>query len=212
MLNSGANVRNLIFDLGGVILDLSFQRTFTAFARLANLDAEAVAEICHHRPEFNAFEKGDLSEAEFRDALRQLFSTTAADAELDACWNAMLVDIPSERIQLLEKLRSRYRLFLLSNTNSIHARHFNQIVNRNSRHDGLEPLFDKAYYSHASNMRKPDLEIYEYVLNESNLAAHETFFFDDNMANLDSAKQLGISTIHVHHPDLIFTLLNEVQT
>lgn len=206
MLDADPNVRNLIFDLGGVLLDLSFQRTFEAFASLTHLDAEFISETCHQHPEFNAFEKGELSEAEFRDALRSLFSTTASDNELDACWNAMLVNIPVERIQLLEKLRSRYQLFLLSNTNSIHARHFNRIVSRNSRHENLEPLFDRIYYSHVINLRKPDPAIYKYVLNESNIIAHETVFLDDNMSNLDSAKQLGIKIVHVSHPDFILTL------
>jgi len=206
MFGTGSNYKNLIFDLGGVILNLSVQRTLDAFASLANLAPEFVSQIYHQRSEFIAFEKGELTDIEFRDVLRKLFSATATDKELDACWNAMLLGIPIERIQLLEKLRSRYQLFLLSNTNSIHEQHFNQLVNRKTGHRSLEPLFHKAYYSHTIKMRKPDQEIYEYVLTENNMVAHETLFLDDNLLNLEGAKKLGIKTYHVQHPDLILSL------
>lgn len=209
MLNSGSNYKNLIFDLGGVILNLSLQQTFNAFASLTNISSESVSETYQQHPEFIAFERGELTATEFRAALRELFSTTATDSELDDCWNAMLVDIPIERIQLLEKLRNRYQLFLLSNTNSIHEQHFNRMVNSNTRHSSLEPLFHKAYYSHAIKMRKPDREIYEYVLSESNIIAQETLFLDDSLMNLEGAEQLGIKTYHVQYPDLILSLFNK---
>lgn len=209
MLNSGSNYKNLIFDLGGVLLNLSLQRTFDAFARLANISPDTVSKTYHQHPEFIAFERGELTDAEFRAALRKLLSITATDSELDACWNAMLVDIPMERLQLLEKLRNRFQLFLLSNTNSIHERHFNRIVNRNTGHSSLEPFFHKAYFSHAVKMRKPDREIYEYVLSESNIIAFETLFLDDSLMNLEGAQQLGIKTYHVHHPDHILSLFSE---
>jgi len=206
MTKIGSSLRSLIFDLGGVILNLSLQRTFDAFARLSNLDSQFIAKIYLDRPEFVAYEKGELNDTEFRAVLRKLFFVSASDAELDACWNAMLLDIPAERIQLLEKIRTRYGLFLLSNTNSIHLQHFNQMVKLNTGHGSLEPLFDKAYFSHELKMRKPDLEIFEYVLAQHNMAPHETLFLDDNLINLEGAKKLGIKTFHVSHPDLILTL------
>jgi glucose-1-phosphatase len=203
---SDPNLKNLIFDLGGVILDLSFQRTFDAFARLANIDAEAVANSYYGRPEFFAYEKGELTDEEFRAILRKLFAISASDAELDACWNAMLVDIPLNRIQLLEKLRGRFQIFLLSNTNSIHAKCFNQMIKNRTDYPSLERLFDKAYYSHEIKMRKPDPEIFECVLNDSNISAHDTLFLDDNLDNIQSAKRMGIKTIHVSHTDMLLTL------
>ncbi len=202
------NLKNLIFDLGGVILNLSFQKTFDAFSSLVNIDPNEIAKSYYERPEFNAFEKGELSEAEFRSWLRRLFVTSASDAELDACWNAMLVDIPIERIRLLENLRTRYQLFLLSNTNSIHEKHFNRMVSHCTPHCGLEPLFDKTYYSHQIGMRKPDLEIYGHVLEDNKIQAQETLFLDDNLGNLNAAKQLGINTYHVQKPDLILELFD----
>ena len=198
-----SGVSNLIFDLGGVILDLSMQRTYDAFASLVNLQSEQIAETYHQHHEFMAYEKGELSDSDIRSALRDIFSTSATDEELDVCWNAMLVDIPLKRIQLLEQLRSRFQLYLLSNTNSIHIQYFNQLLKRNSRYDCLDPLFDQAFYSHRINMRKPDLEIYEYVLSQNNLNAKETLFMDDN---LEAAEQLGIKTYHVQNPDNILNL------
>ncbi|NOT11771.1 MAG: HAD family phosphatase [Methylococcaceae bacterium] len=182
------------------------QKTYDAFANLLHLDPEQITQTYHQRPEFVAYEKGELSDSEFRSALRDIFCTSATDEELDFCWNAMLVDIPLKRIELLEQLRGRYRLYLLSNTNGIHAEYFNQIVNRNTRYSELDALFDQAFYSHCIKMRKPDLEIYEYVLSQNNLIAEETLFIDDNLINLEAAERLGIRTYHVQHPDIILTL------
>jgi glucose-1-phosphatase len=202
-------LKNLIFDLGGVIINLAPQRTIEAFARLAHLPFEKVEAAYHAHPEFNAFEKGELTDAQFRSALREIFSIRATDVELDECWNAMLLDIPVERIQLLQKLRNHYRLFLLSNTNNIHLTCFNGTVSKVTSSASLGPFFDEVYYSHQMKMRKPDVEIYEYVLKENNLHPGETLFLDDNLSNLKGAEKAGIKTFHVQHPDLIFSLFHE---
>jgi glucose-1-phosphatase len=204
-------IRNLLFDLGGVILNLAPQCTIEAFARLVNRDPDMVLKTYHERHEFSAYEKGDLTDEAFRTALRQMFATQATDDELDACWNAMLLDLPLERIQLLQKLRSRYQLILLSNTNAVHVRHFNQIVKSVTGQNTLDAYFDKIYYSHVLKMRKPEKEIYQHVLRSHQLVASETLFLDDNLSNLEGAQAVGIKTFHVQHPDLIFTLFNEPQ-
>ncbi len=209
MRHLDSSIQNIIFDLGGVIINLAPQKTVEAFARLSGLSPEKVLKAYSERPEFHLYEKGLLTNHEFRSALRGLFNVEASDAELDRCWNAMLLDIPLQRIQLLEKLKRNYRVFLLSNTNDIHLQCFNQIAKGVTGQPGLEPWFHKAYYSHLLKMRKPDVEIYEHVLQENHLQPAATLFLDDNLANLEGARQAGIQTFHVQQPDLIFTIFHE---
>jgi glucose-1-phosphatase len=204
-----ASVKNLIFDLGGVIINLAPDKTVAAFAQLSGMPQAEVLHLYAGQAVFHDYEKGLVSDGEFRAALRSLFTTDATDAQLDACWNAMLLDIPISRIELLKKLRKKYSLYLLSNTNNIHLQCFNGIVSNTTGQKSLDELFDRAYYSHLMKMRKPDTEIYEYVLEQHALVSGETLFLDDNRSNLEGAQKVGIQTFHVEHPDLIFTLFHE---
>ncbi len=199
-------IKNIIFDLGGVILNLSVDSTLRRFAELSSTPVDKVIETYHSRPEFLAYEKGEMTNDEFRRSLKEIFDITSLDSELDGCWNAMLGDIPKERIDLLRELKSKYKTFLLSNTNAIHLDCFSGIVKKAHGLESLDPLFHKAYYSHLMKMRKPDPGIYEFVLKENGLKANETIFLDDNAANLKGAASVGIETFHVTHPDLIFSL------
>jgi glucose-1-phosphatase len=209
MRTTDPSIRHLIFDLGGVIINLAPEKTVEAFASLAGLPKEEVFRLYAQRPEFHDYEKGLISDVEFRQTLRSLFSSRATDDQLDACWNAMLLDIPIQRIDLLKRLRSHFSLFLLSNTNNIHLTCFNRILHRGTGLSAMDVLFDRAYYSHEMKMRKPDREIYDYVLAQHQLKASETLFLDDNLSNLEGAQQAGIKTFYVQHPDLIFTLFHE---
>jgi epoxide hydrolase-like predicted phosphatase len=205
-VNSDRNFSNIIFDLGGVILNLSVESTLKKFAMLSGHPVDKVIELYNSRPEFLQYEKGEISNDEFRKSLRNIFGVTHTDLELDAGWNSMLGDIPKERIALLKELKSRYRTFLLSNTNAIHLDFFTGMVKKDHLLESLDPLFHKTYYSHLMKMRKPDPAIYEYVLRDSGLKAEETIFLDDNLSNLKGAASVGIQTFHVTHPDLIFSL------
>ena len=204
MLDS--KIKNIIFDLGGVILNLSVDSTLRKFSEMSGHSVEKVVEEYYARPEFLAYEKGEITNEEFRKNLKDIFSLQTADPELDLCWNAMLGDIPAARIELLKELKSKYRTFLLSNTNALHLDCFSGMVKKTHNLESLDPLFHKAYYSHLMKMRKPDPGIYEYVLKDSGLKAEETIFLDDNAANLKGAASVGIQTFHVTHPDLIFSL------
>ena len=199
-------IKNIIFDLGGVIINLSVESTLKKIAELSGFPGDKVLEIYHSSPEFLAYEKGEITNDQFRESLRSLFGVKSDDPQIDLCWNAMLGDIPAERIELLKELKKKYRTFLLSNTNAIHLDCFTNIVKKAHGLESLDPLFHKAYYSHLMGMRKPDAEIYEYVLKENGLKAEETIFLDDNLANLKGAASVGIQTFHVSHPDTIFSL------
>jgi epoxide hydrolase-like predicted phosphatase len=201
-----SNIKNIIFDLGGVILNLSVDSTLKKFAQVSGLSVEKVLEIYHSTPFFLEYEKGEITNDEFRKGLRNLFGNIHTDLELDDYWNLMLGDIPRERVELLKELKPKYKTFLLSNTNAIHLDYFSGMVSKAHGLESLEPLFHKAYYSHLMKMRKPDPAIYEFVLRENGLKASETIFLDDNLPNLKGAASVGIQTFHVTHPDLIFSL------
>lgn len=203
------SAKNLIFDLGGVIIDLDVERTKAAFALLSQKSISQIQLLLENSPIFQQYEKGLLNDNQFRNEVRMLLHTYSSDQEIDAAWNAMLGDIPYSRIKLLERLRNDYQLFLLSNTNNIHLVYFNKTVKASCGSLSLDPYFDKTYYSHLVKMRKPDSEIYNLVIDENNLHANETLFLDDNLSNLEGASRIGIQTFHVSHPDKIFSLFHE---
>lgn len=198
------SVKNLIFDLGGVILDLSVDHTLESFARLSDLPKQHVQDLYVNTPGFLQYEKGLIDDGTFRDFVRQTFSLQADDAAIDDCWNAMLRGIPTVKLDLLLRLQTEFRVFLLSNTNAIHLEYINaNMLPKNGGDHSLDRYFHKAYYSHRMKKRKPDAEIFEQVLEENKLLPEETLFLDDYAVNIEGARALGIKTIHVTSPHLI---------
>lgn len=200
------SVKNLIFDLGGVILDLSVDNTLQAFSTVSGLKKSVVKERFVSSGGFEKYEKGQLTDTEFRDFVREVYSVKVSDSIIDQCWNAMLLGIPSVKLDLLDQLRNTYQVYLLSNTNNIHLQYIQTKIMPSLRgHKSLDDYFHRAYYSHLMKKRKPDAEIFEHVLEENGLKANESLFIDDNEANIEGAKSLGIKTLHVPTPDLILT-------
>lgn len=198
------SVKNLIFDLGGVILDLSVDHTLTAFAALSKMPKAQVHDLYFSAPGFLEYEKGEMDDPSFRDFVRKTYALSATDEEIDDSWNAMLRGIPAVKLELLQKLQGEFRVFLLSNTNSIHLQHINEfILPQGEDRRPLDSYFHKAYYSHQMGKRKPDAEIFEQVLEENHLVPEQTLFLDDYAVNIEGAKSLGIKTVHVTSPNLI---------
>ena len=198
------SVKNLIFDLGGVILDLSVDHTLQSFSRLSNMPKERVQEVYVSERGFLDYEKGLIDDVAFRDFVRKTFSISADDDAIDDCWNAMLRGIPGIKLELLTRLQNEFRVFLLSNTNAIHLHHINTIMlPKGANQKSLDEYFHKAYYSHRMGKRKPDAEIFEQVLEENHLIPEQTLFLDDYAINIEGAKALGIKTVHVTSPNLI---------
>src|SRR5690606_12293459 len=168
-------VKNLIFELGGVILDLDVPKPIGEFARVSGLAPGEVAQRFRDSDGFLKYERGEISDKEFRDFVRDLYAVSITDDELDACWNAMLGGIPASKLDLLQTLRKKYQVFLLSNTNTIHLNYINSTILPPSKSvPSLESYFDRAYYSHVMGKRKPEREIFEQVLDENNLDAEES--------------------------------------
>ena len=186
----------IVFDLGGVILDLDFSRTVDSFTQLFARDASVLYTQMSQVPLFDRYERGETNSSEFRAQLGEFFELgrTIADAELDAAWNALLGGIPQAKLRCLTRLAQGTRLFLLSNTNEIHIERF--LLDYGARHESTfgpwSGLFEQDYYSHRMGLRKPEPAIFARVLEEHGLNAGRTLFIDDNPFNVEAARALGM--------------------
>ena len=201
-----ANIKNIIFDLGGVIIDLDIPKTHRAFSSLSGISVEDIVSAFSKDPLFIDYEKGFLSDQEFRTNIRALLKINSSDEEINYAWNAMLLQIAPVKFPLLKKLKQQYNTFLLSNTNNIHLIGVNKIVYKTENKINLDDYFHKTYYSHIMGMRKPDKQIFEQVLDENNLSPGETLFLDDNLENVNAAQALGIRSIHIASNNMILSL------
>lgn len=203
-------IKNLIFDLGGVILDLHVPGTLNAFSKLSGLSPEEVTRRFKSATGFEQYERGEMADNEFREFVRDLYGIKAPDHELDACWNAMLLNIPPVNLELLTRLKSQYNTYLLSNTNTIHLNFINDnILPAMDEVSSLDDYFHQAYYSHQMGMRKPEARIFQEVLNNHGLTAGETLFLDDNADNIKGANAVGIQTAHVNSITFILDYFND---
>ena len=199
-------INTFIFDLGGVIIDLDEKDSYNSLSKIIGLSHSEIQSVFSQSKIFIQYEKGLISNDAFREGINNLFECNISDDQIDIAWNAMLKNIPIERLELLLALRKKYKILILSNTNSIHITRFNELLERVSGKRSLEHFADYVFFSHELNMRKPDLEIYEEALKRSNSQASESIFMDDKLENLESAASIGIATLHVTEPDKIFEL------
>ncbi|MFN3403114.1 MAG: HAD family hydrolase [Cytophagaceae bacterium] len=204
-----SRIKNIIFDLGGVIINIDFQYTYQAFARLANTSPEDIAAKIKQYQFFQRYESGQLTDDQFRNEIRKVLAIPVSDHEIDSAWNALLLDIPEKRIRLIQQLKNKYNIFLLSNTNAIHIYEVNKILFKSTGVKKLDDLFHKAYFSYDIQLLKPHKEIYDYVLKDQKIKAGETIFLDDNDDNITGAVGAGIHAIKVLNPSNILEILKD---
>lgn len=198
--------KNLIFDLGDVLLPIDFNAPVRAFEKLGLKDFEFMYGKMNQSDLFNRLETGKISEDNFRNEMRRMVGFNWSDQEIDKAWSTILLDFRPSVFEMLNSLKSNHRLFLLSNTNSIHFRDYDKQVRDKFNPAGLSSYFEKAYYSHEIGMRKPGKEIFEYVLNDAGIKADETLFIDDNEDNIRTASALGISVHHLKSTERVESL------
>lgn len=192
----GNTIKNIIFDFGGVIFDIDHAKVEKAFRGLGLNNFEELFSQASQTTLFQDFEKGIISPAVFRQQLKNLAGLDVSDAVLDATWNEILCDYPPHRIDLLKSLAKNYRLFLLSNTNSIHFDHYTALFQQRFGYDFLS-LFEETYWSFKMGKRKPDADPYLHILHEKNLKPQETVFIDDSIQNIRIAEELNIFAVHL---------------
>ncbi|HOP05576.1 MAG TPA: HAD family phosphatase [Tenuifilaceae bacterium] len=194
-------IKNIIFDLGGVILNIDYHLTINAFKKLGIDSFESYFSQAQQNGLFDKLDKGQISPQEFRNSLRELVNLSLSDSAINQAWNAMLLDFPKHRIELLKKVKGHYKTFLLSNTNAIHIEEYNKILDRTFGYKNLSFLFNKEYYSHEIGMRKPDEEVFLHIIKENLLHPEETLFIDDSIQHVEAAQKLGINTYHLNIPE-----------
>ena len=192
-----AAIKNIIFDLGGVILNLDFKKAEQAFLDAGMHNFQELFALGNVKSFFKDYEIGVIDDSQFIRELKTATGKEWNDEVLTGAWNAMLGDFPKERIDFLNGLKNRYRLFLFSNTNALHLKSFRKTYSDNFGNSILDDHFETAYYSHEMKLRKPEKKAFEYVLEKSGLKAEETLFIDDSLANIEGAREAGLQTIHL---------------
>lgn len=199
-------IKNIIFDLGGVLLNIDFKLTSNAFKNLGVNHFDEMFTQHFSNPLFELLETGKIDETAFYEAFRKEAGLPLSNEQIQAAWNALLLDFPPERIKWLEKIASQYRIFLFSNTNQIHYDCFK--LNFSNAFDGknFDDFFEKAYYSQFLGLRKPYPESFLAILEDQGILPSETLFIDDTYKNIEAANQLGFQTIHLQSPTTVLDL------
>lgn len=198
-MNELADIKNIVFDFGGILVDLDRERCISAFENLGVNVRDALGQYTQSGV-FSSYEKGDISTEEFCDALRQIAGRPEiADRKITDAWDEFLVGIPSERLDCLAALRDRYKLYLLSNTNRCH---WTLATNDLFLYHGLtvDYYFEKIYLSYKMGMLKPESAIFEAAIKDAGIKPAETLFIDDSEANCQTAAKLGLRTFHSTAP------------
>lgn len=191
------NFKNILFDLGGVILDIDVQATLKRFYELG-FPAELM-QYPHAMTTdlFYNYETGKMDTEQFRNEIRKTTGVEMTDQAFDEVWNAMLVRIPEERTALLKVLSKRYNLYMLSNTSELHVKVFEKMY-LDAAGEPMHRVFKKIYYSHEIGWHKPDHEAWKHVINDAGIKPEETLFLDDNIHNIKASQELGFQAIHIH--------------
>lgn len=191
------NIKHIIFDLGNVILDIDYQLTIDAFRELGVADFQEHFSKQQQSNFMDDFEMGKVSDYDFIAYAQKFCAAGTTPQQIIEAWNALLLDIPLRRLQILQQLQLDYDLYLLSNTNIIHEREYNKTVKELCGYDNLNIFFNKVYLSHRVGMRKPNADIFMHVLNDQKITAEHTLFIDDSIQHIEAANKLGIQTIHM---------------
>ncbi len=203
-------IKNIIFDLGGVLLNLDAGATKKAFEDLGLIGFDKHFTFAQQSGIFDAFDCGNISENDFRLHLKSFLPDTVTDNQIDSAWNAMLLNLPKERLDLLKSLGKKYRLFLLSNTNEIHIAAFSKYLKREYGFSDFSDYFEHWYYSCRIGKRKPHQEIFEFVLAENGLIPEETLFIDDSLQHVEGARKVGLHAYRLLSNQDIISIFKDI--
>jgi putative hydrolase of the HAD superfamily len=204
-----SHYKNIIFDLGGVLLNLDFGRTEAAFRELGIQDLNRIYSHARQTGLFDDYETGRISSAQFRNEMRQFLRPGVSDQQIDRAWNAMLLDMPAERIALLKNVGQTHRIFLLSNTNEIHMQAYYAYMQQAHGFRDLAHVFIKQYLSFELGKRKPNADIFEHVIRENDLRKEETLFIDDSIQHIEGALKCGIAAIWLEKGKTVLDLFGK---
>lgn len=196
-------IKNIIFDLGGVILDIDYHKTISAFQQLGSNNFEKHFNQAKQSGIFDAFETGKMGAKDFVFEIKKMLPNSTSEQEIVCAWNAMLLDFLPERIAYLEEIRKYYHIFLYSNINAIHQAFVYNLLDKNYGIEQFNDLFQKTYYSHEFGFRKPHPEGFMKIINDNHLSTTETLFIDDTLQHIEAAAKLGIQTLHLQSQSIM---------
>jgi putative hydrolase of the HAD superfamily len=201
-------IKNIIFDLGGVVLDIDEKVVYQELEKMG-INVSELAQSKEFMEIMSRFDTGIYTASTFRKKIKALLGLEKmTDQKFDSIWNAMLLDIPRERIEALEKVKQHYKIFLMSNSNEIHYDLYVRDLQLRFGYDEFDKLFNKSYFSFAEHLEKPDPRFFELILDHEGLLPEETLFIDDTAANIKVAKSLGINTYHISREELVRNLFD----
>ena len=199
-------IKNIIFDLGGVILDIDENIVYKELEKMG-INISELAQSKEFTDILSKFDLGIYTAPTFRKKVKTVLGLEKmTDQKFDALWNAMLLDIPRERIEAIEQVKKHYKIFLMSNTNEIHYDLYVRDLQLRFGYNEFDELFNKSYFSFAEHLEKPDPRFFELILDHEHLLPEETLFIDDTAKNIAAAKALGIHTYHIRRDELVRNL------
>lgn len=201
------NKKNVIFDLGNVVIDIDLSITLKRFGKLGFKQEGNFLNKFKQSGIFSEFEEGKISGDGFINGIKDQMNANVSYQEVSDAWDALMGDYKQDRIETILKLKQTHQVILLSNTNVIHIE---GCKNRVPLVGSLDKLFNRLYYSYEMGMSKPSAQIFEAVLNDANINAEETLFLDDGPANIKVAQSLGIESWLVEFPDQWVPKMNEL--
>ncbi len=202
-------IKNIIFDYGGVILNINANLIGESIARAGVQNVPAVHVKIIEKDLYHRIERGEIEPQEFYLELRKIFGIRISDERIKEAWNAMVLDMPPERIRLLEKVRKNYRIFMLSNTNAIHYEKYREELEKKFGYRHFNEIFEKAYFSHLIRSRKPEAPIFEHLIQDANILPGESIFIDDVFENIEAAEQSGLVGLHLREGIEVTDLFDE---
>ncbi len=188
-------IKNIIFDLGGVILDINYQSTIDAFEKLGISNFSNLYSQKSQQKLFDQFETGNISSEEFVFRIKQIHSLQIPNEHIITAWNAMLKGVKKNKLDYIFNLKSNYRTILLSNTNEMHIASFEQEMSNKQMLSHFTSCFEKIYYSSRMGLRKPHSICFEKVISEQQFNSKETLFIDDSSQHIEGAKSCGIKAL-----------------
>ncbi len=191
-------IKNIIFDLGGIFIDIDYKKTEDSFIQLGVTHFNKLYNQQKSSALFEDLDTGKITPLQFYNALRNLTQLNLSNQEINSAWNAMLGHFQKEKLHWLKTLKNQYNLYLFSNTNQIHFDAFNKILEEDTGYNNLGSFFIKTYYSHEIKMRKPYPASFSAILKEQKLKATETLFIDDTEVNVQGALKAGLNALLVN--------------
>lgn len=187
-------IKNILFDLGNVLLNFNHNNARNYFIEIGVEDYDIHFNELYQLNIFNDIETGILTPEIFINTISQQLNGAVSGEHITKAWNAILMDFRKESMMHVERLKERYDVYLLSNTNAIHLDEINRMLQNQLQVQNLNQYFKKAYYSHLIGFRKPDKRSYEFVLDDAHIFAEETLFIDDLSENIEAAAAIGFKT------------------